>query len=255
MKTRKRAAAKPKKTEGTTLVQPALPIPLAVYKQREFDAFSFWMALPATLFRATEDQLQKLGIVDDQVLGLLRLKTQGDFARAFALHEGTLSEWKTKLAETGNMDEIRRWARQLTKNVVGALYRTAVATGKKQEVQLWLEVVEQLEIEKPPLIKVEVSKRYILIGEKYEQELEREIDRDIRGAERLRPDRAGAGGAEGEGHPRGGDEEGGGAGEGAVGGPGDGGEGPEGKRGSAPGGAGGPGSLQPEPRPRSKGRE
>ena len=168
---------KPKKTAK----KPALTKELAVYKAKEFEAFAAWMSLPSILFKIAADdaKLEALGIDSEEVRALLRIKNKGEFAKAFGLHPGTITEWSQKLAASGHLEEIRGWAQQLTKNVVLALYRQILIEGDAPRVKAWMQIIEKLEIDQPTAIKVEINQRILKIGEKYEQELAKEIEADI----------------------------------------------------------------------------
>ena len=115
----------------------------SVYKTQEFEAYALWKSLPSFLRGQPRQVLEKSGIDEEIMLGLLELKTQGDFARKFDIKDlGTLTDWNKKLEKEGLLSHIHAWARKLTPNVIFALYRNASKNGKAADVKAWMETVE-----------------------------------------------------------------------------------------------------------------
>ncbi len=114
-----------------------------VHKTQEFETYAMWKALPAFLRGQPRQVLEKFGIDEEIALTLLEIKTQAEFAKRFDIKDPTtLSDWNRKLEKQGLLSQIHAWARKLTPNVIGALYRNASKNGKAPEVKAWLEIVE-----------------------------------------------------------------------------------------------------------------
>jgi hypothetical protein len=115
-----------------------------VYKKHEFNAYILWRSLPSFLKGQPRYTLEKLGITDDITLGLLQIKTQTEFAKTYNIKDlGTLTDWNKKINREGLvLNEVYRWARTMTPNVVFALYKNASKNGRAQEVRAWFELIE-----------------------------------------------------------------------------------------------------------------
>ena len=55
---------------------------------------------------------------------------------------GTLTDWNKRIVEEGLLEDIYTWARQLTPNVVLALYKNITKNGRAHEVRAWFELIE-----------------------------------------------------------------------------------------------------------------
>jgi hypothetical protein len=91
---------------------------------------------------SSRDFCEMIGVDDEQILDLLEIKTQGQFAERFDVSKDTLSIWNKTLGVRDSLDDIRKWARSLSKNVVSSLYNTAVRKGSSFEVKLFMQLVE-----------------------------------------------------------------------------------------------------------------
>jgi hypothetical protein len=117
---------------------------IEVYKKHEFNAYILWRSLPSFLKGQPRYTLEKLGITDDITLDLLQIKTQTAFAKTYNIKDlGTLTDWNKKINREGLvLNEVYRWARTMTPNVVFALYKNASKNGRAQEVRAWFELIE-----------------------------------------------------------------------------------------------------------------
>lgn len=86
-----------------------------------------------------------LGIDSETILELSDIRTQNDFAEKYGVSKDTLSLWNKTIAVRDSMEDIRKWARGLTKNVIASLYNTAVRKGSSFEVKLFMQLVESWE--------------------------------------------------------------------------------------------------------------
>lgn len=122
--------------------EPELP-KRGVYKTQEFEAYAMWKALPSFLRGQPRQVLEKFGIDDEIALSLLEIRTQTEFAKRYDIKDlATLTDWNKKLEKDGLIPQIHQWARKLTPNVIGALYRNASKHGRAVDVKAWMEIVE-----------------------------------------------------------------------------------------------------------------
>ncbi len=105
-------------------------------------AFKAWLLIPHTFLGAGEPILRALGITDPEAVELCMIRTQSEFAEKFNVFEPTLSHWKKEMRNGDDFGDLKTEMRQLTKNVMGALYRKAIAEGDAARVKLWLQAVE-----------------------------------------------------------------------------------------------------------------
>jgi len=112
------------------------------YKEKEYREYLIWKSLPSFLFKTPEDRLD-LYDLPTEVVELLKLKTKKEFQEHFGLVESTLWRWdnETPPDEYKNISW-KSWARKLTKNVMGALYRQALIDGDAARAKFWFQVVE-----------------------------------------------------------------------------------------------------------------
>ena len=114
-----------------------------VYRKQDFATYITWKSLPTFLRGQPEAVIRKMGIEDEVVIDLLRLKTQKDFAAEYDIKDlGTLTDWNKIIEEEGLVEHTCAWARKLTPNVVLALYKNVTKHGKSKEVKTWFELIE-----------------------------------------------------------------------------------------------------------------
>jgi len=114
-----------------------------VHLKQEFNSYIKWRSLPVFLRGQPEPVLQKMGIDDPEVFELLKTRTQTEFAKKYGIRDlGTLSDWNKIIQKEGLMENIYEWARQLTPNVVLALYKNVAKNGRAHEVRAWFELIE-----------------------------------------------------------------------------------------------------------------
>ncbi len=114
-----------------------------VYRKQDFNSYVLWKSLPSFLKGQPKIMLEKFGIADDITIELLSIKTQGEFATKFGIKDpGTLTDWNKRIEKEGLLTSINSWARNLTPNVVLALYKNVSKNGKAQEVRAWFEIIE-----------------------------------------------------------------------------------------------------------------
>jgi len=114
-----------------------------VYRKREFELYKVWKSLPPMLKGKPAVTLQKFGIEDEDLISLLQIKTQTEFAQKYEIRDlGTLSDWNKRIKESGFQEDMYGWARQLTPNVMFALYKNIMKHGRAHEVRAWNELIE-----------------------------------------------------------------------------------------------------------------
>ena len=114
-----------------------------VDKTQDFSSYVLWKSLPSFLRGQPRAVLEKFGISDEAMLQLLEIKTQTEFARRFGVKDlGTLTDWNKRIEKEGLLLSINSWARNLTPNVVFALYKNVSKNGRAHEVRAWFELIE-----------------------------------------------------------------------------------------------------------------
>jgi hypothetical protein len=114
-----------------------------VYRKQDFDSYVLWKSLPSFLKGQPRAVLEKFGINDDITFDLLSIKNQSEFAMRYNIKDlGTLTDWNKRIEKDGLIQSINTWARNLTPNVVLALYKNVSKNGKGRDVKVWFEIIE-----------------------------------------------------------------------------------------------------------------
>lgn len=138
---------------GEGQARPKKPEIVKPYKHDTFELYCLWKSLPAffkypPMDRKTKtrpspaEYMEMMGIEDERVIELVEIKTQTAFAEAFDVHRDQLTEWNKLVAKRDSLEDIRAWAKSLTKNVSMALYNATIRGGLPQHYQLWYKVME-----------------------------------------------------------------------------------------------------------------
>lgn len=112
------------------------------YKKQVYETYALWKSLPSFLKGQPRVALEKFGIEEETVFELLAIKTQLEFSKKYNIDVGTLTDWNKRLEKDGLVQDINSWARKLTPNVIFALYKNIIKSGKAHEVRAWFEIVE-----------------------------------------------------------------------------------------------------------------
>lgn len=112
------------------------------YKKQVYETYALWKSLPSFLKGQPRVALEKFGIEEESAFELLAIKTQADFSRTYKVDTGTLTDWNKRLEKDGLVKDINSWARKLTPNVIFALYKNIIKSGKAHEVRAWFEIIE-----------------------------------------------------------------------------------------------------------------
>ena len=142
-KLKKVVKAKRKQTAKNKDIAEEIAEESGVYRTAEFKAYIIWKSLPAILRGESKATMNKFGIDDELSISMLEIKTQREFAEKFKLKEGTCSEWNKILVDKNLINQnIQRWAKMITPDVIMALAKTAIKTGKAPEVMAWQKLIE-----------------------------------------------------------------------------------------------------------------
>jgi hypothetical protein len=112
------------------------------YKAQVYTTYALWKSLPSFLKGQPRVALEKFGIEEETMFELLSVKTQLDFSKKYEVDTGTLSDWNKRLEKDGLTKDLNAWARKLTPNVIFALYKNIIKSGRAHEVRAWFEIVE-----------------------------------------------------------------------------------------------------------------
>lgn len=124
-----------------------------IFLKQTFEVYKTWYSLPGIWKGLNEKKLVDMGIVDQVMIELLRIRTQTEFCARFNVHKDTVTKWNKLIdeLEIDPLDEARKWASRLTKNVVAAHYRKAVKRFDPMTGESWYKVIsgwnEKKEIE------------------------------------------------------------------------------------------------------------
>lgn len=123
------------------------------YLKDIYEKYCLWKSLPSVFKFPPRDKktgiapsqkefCEMIGVDSNEILELVEMKYQKDFAQKYGISEDTLSLWNKTIGVRDSLDDVRKWARGLTKNVVASLYNTAVRKGSSFEVKLFMQLVE-----------------------------------------------------------------------------------------------------------------
>jgi uncharacterized protein YnzC (UPF0291/DUF896 family) len=114
-----------------------------VYKSEIFERYALWKYLPSQLRGQPKDTIERMGIIDEDILLLFEIKNQKEFADKFQLgDEGTLSDWNKRLLKESSMQYIRHWSKYLDGNVVFAHYKKILKDPTGNDTKNWFEINE-----------------------------------------------------------------------------------------------------------------
>lgn len=141
------------------------------YKKDTFVLYRTWLSLPGFLKGKDVLSLEKAGIDDPDMVDLLSLKTQKQFAERFGVDPQTLVVWNKYIyANYDIFEEVRAWSTKLIKNVVGATYNSALQRDPKAnadrklflQLQGWVEKSEQTvnQVNLTELLKQKLANAY-----------------------------------------------------------------------------------------------
>ena len=145
---------------------------LPVYKEDEFEIFLAWYSVPA-FFRhppidkksrqrpSVRDFCESIGVDDEQTILLAEIPSMSAFAETYKVHINTLTDWRKLIHERDMLQDIRTWAKPLTRNVMMSLYNACLRGGLPDHYKLWLQSVAdysektQIDIRKRQITTIE----------------------------------------------------------------------------------------------------
>lgn len=140
---------------------------LEIKRQWEFQQYVLWCNIPSFLKMpptdkkgnkpTPEDFCRSMGIEDENIIELAKLRSSAEFSKRFGIHENTLIQWRRKIGERDLLTDIRAFAEPLTKNVVMSLYNQTLRGGLPQHYELFFNFVNSWSKK----INIDVRKRVI----------------------------------------------------------------------------------------------
>lgn len=109
-----------------------------------YEKYKLWKSLPSMWKGMSRQMLQeKFGIEDEDMLEMLEMRWQNDFAKKFNLDITTLTKWNHRMEEDGidHLEEVKKWANRLTKNVVLAHYNKAIRKFDPVSGDIWYKTI------------------------------------------------------------------------------------------------------------------
>lgn len=126
--------------------------------EREYRLFLMWKSLPVKMLAMGPEAAQESGIEDEELLMLMGIKYQKDFATKFNVTPETLSIWNSKPVPIEYRElDWRVWAKKLTKNVVRLLYEGIEEDKDAARIKLWLQATDDSFVERSAVTQ-DVSK-------------------------------------------------------------------------------------------------
>lgn len=113
-------------------------------RQDVYELYKFWKSLPAMWRGMRPEDLEAKFSVDDPItVELLQIKTQSAFAEKFDLNIDTTTDWNKRMEDEGvdYLEETRKWANKLTKNVVLAHYNKMIRKFDPVSADIWYKTV------------------------------------------------------------------------------------------------------------------
>lgn len=127
-------------------------------RPREYRLFLIWKSLPSNWLQMGVEYMEALGIDDPDILELVGIKYQKDFAAQFDLDVTTLVLWNNKPVPPEYRDiDWRIWARKLTRNVMQALFEGMMTDKDAARAKLWLQATDGTFAEKTE-VKTDIGK-------------------------------------------------------------------------------------------------
>lgn len=121
------------------------------YKMDTFEAYVLWKSIPVLLKKpptprggirpTARDFAESQGIDDEDVLRLVEITTQGQFAEEFNVSIDTLTEWNKTIKERDTLTDTKKWAKGLINNLIMSMYNHAMKKGNPLTFKLFFQVV------------------------------------------------------------------------------------------------------------------
>ena len=116
------------------------------YREADFQSYVTWKSLPSLLRSEKEETLRKLGFEDDNILVLLKIRSQKEFAGIYKISQKCLSDWNLRIDEKDLLKDARKkYFRKLMSNVITAVYRKTLSEGDAQRGKFLAQYLEDFE--------------------------------------------------------------------------------------------------------------
>jgi len=109
-------------------------------RQKEFEFYRVWRNMSPLLKIQSDESLIAAGI-EEWMIEIIKLENQNAFAEKFKVNKDTLTIWNKELDEDQFEDRFA-WAKHLTKNMLMALYRSALKKASAEQIKIWFQLVE-----------------------------------------------------------------------------------------------------------------
>lgn len=108
--------------------------------KREFEYYKSWRMASPLASNQSDETLVNMGF-DAEAIEILKIRNQKEFAEKFGVHEMTLSDWN-KIIDENKAEDRFDWAKKLSKNMLMAMYRSALKKGGADQIMTWFRIVE-----------------------------------------------------------------------------------------------------------------
>lgn len=112
-----------------------------IVRKDVYEIYVIWRTIPPLLVKGGEELLGALGIRNETVNEMARIKTQAQFAEKHGIAQETLSDWNKKVRLDERFQKIREWVVDMSSSILVSLGRTAITKGSAPEVKLWFQLV------------------------------------------------------------------------------------------------------------------
>lgn len=114
------------------------------YREQDFKAYVEWKSLPSMFYGKDEMTLRALGIMDEETIKLLGIRTQTQFAERYNISQpAILTRWNIKIRENHLIPDEREFFKDKAQNVLAALYKNAMVHGSASEAKLFFQYVKE----------------------------------------------------------------------------------------------------------------
>lgn len=115
---------------------------ISPYKKEIYELYVLWRSFPVSLGSSVPEIEEIVSSVDNlNIKDLLQIKNQTEFAKKYKVENSTLTNWNNLIEKRHVIDDSKKWAQSLIKNMILSLYDHALETGNPAAFKLWFEVV------------------------------------------------------------------------------------------------------------------
>jgi hypothetical protein len=146
-------------------------------KRAEFETYKLWLSIPAQFIGMQEHDLAKLGVTDQRLIELSKIKTNTEFSKKFKVNMTSLTDWGKELKR--DPDVLKSYVeigQSLTKNLIMALYYAALKNGDAERLKAWMTFVEGWS---PRETIIQTTTQFDVVGFIREVERQKEAERGL----------------------------------------------------------------------------